>query len=195
MEKINFPKRFRVYLPLIALFLILVFMMPKSPQFNYDYRKGSPWMYETLIAQFDFPILKTETQLLAERERAGSNVIPYYKLDAKIASKSIGSVSSLDLGRWSDLRVPVSDALSYLYSKGILAPSVGVDLSEANHESEGLIYVQKNRRAEKIPMTEVFTIETASAYLRDVVSIVKTSVIGIFSALRFFWTYISPSDS
>ena len=169
MEKINFPKRFRVYLPLIALFLILVFMMPKSPQFNYDYRKGSPWMYETLIAQFDFPILKTETQLLAEREKAGSNVIPYYKLDSKIASKSIGSVSSLDLGRWSDLRVPVSDALSYLYSKGILAPSVGVDLSEANHESEGLIYVQKNRRAEKIPMTEVFTIETASAYLRDVV--------------------------
>ena len=67
MEKINFPKRFRAYLQLIALFLLLVFMMPKSPQINYDYRKGSPWMYETLIAQFDFPILKTETQLQEER--------------------------------------------------------------------------------------------------------------------------------
>ena len=77
MEKINFPKRFRAYMPLIALFLLLVFIMPKSPQFNYDYRKGSPWMYETLIAQFDFPVLKTEAQLQAEREKAGSTVIPY----------------------------------------------------------------------------------------------------------------------
>ena len=63
-------------MPLIALFALLVFIMPKSPKFNYDYRKGSPWMYETLIAQFDFPVLKTEAQLQAEREKAGSNVIP-----------------------------------------------------------------------------------------------------------------------
>ena len=66
MEKLNFPKRFRVYLPLIGLFLLLVFLMPRSPKFNYDYKKGSPWMYETLMAQFDFPVLKTETQLMEE---------------------------------------------------------------------------------------------------------------------------------
>lgn len=170
MEKINFPKRFRAYLPLIALFLLLVFMMPKSPQFNYDYRKGSPWMYETLIAQFDFPILKTEAQLQEEREKAGSNVIPYYRLDGQIASRSTAAVSSLDLGKWSDARVPVAEALTFLYSKGILAPTVGLDLSETMDAGDGLIYVQKNRRAEKVPVTELFTLETASAYLRDVLA-------------------------
>ena len=61
MEKINFPKKLRVYIPLLLLFVLLVFLMPRSTQFNYDYKKGSPWMYETLIAQFDFPILKTKT--------------------------------------------------------------------------------------------------------------------------------------
>ena len=66
MEKIYFPKRFRVYIPLICLFVLLVFLMPRASKFHYDYRKGSPWMYETLIAQFDFPVLKTDQQLQQE---------------------------------------------------------------------------------------------------------------------------------
>ena len=157
-------------MPLIALFVLLVFIMPKSPKFNYDYRKGSPWMYETLIAQFDFPVLKTEAQLQAEREKAGSNVIPYYRLDNKVAARSSSAVSSLELGGWSDLRVTLSDVLATLYSKGILAPSTGQNVEELMHESGGVVYVQKERRAEKVPVSELFTVESAAAYLRDAVS-------------------------
>ena len=155
---------------MIALFLLLVFFMPKSPKFNYDYRKGSPWMYETLIAQFDFPILKTEAQLQAEREKAGSNVIPYYKTDGKVAARSAGTVSALELGKWSDARVTLSDALAALYAKGILAPSMEQDIEEMLQDAGGLIYVQRDRRAEKVPVTEVFTVESASSYLRDAVA-------------------------
>ena len=157
-------------MPLIALFALLVFIMPKSPKFNYDYRKGSPWMYETLIAQFDFPVLKTEAQLQAEREKAGSNVIPYYRLDSKVAARSSSAVSSLDLGKWSDLRVTLSDVLATLYSKGILAPSVGQNVEELMQESGGVVYVQKDRRAEKVPVSELFTVESAASYLRDAVT-------------------------
>ena len=80
MEKLKFPKQFKVYLPLIMLFMLLVFMMPRSPKFVYDYKKGGPWMYETLVAQFDFPIYKTNSQILAEKQAAASTVIPYYRL-------------------------------------------------------------------------------------------------------------------
>ena len=79
MEQINFPKKFKVYLPLILIFILLVFLMPRSSRFGYDYKKGSSWNYETLIAQFDFPILKTEEQYQRELENAGSRVIPYYR--------------------------------------------------------------------------------------------------------------------
>lgn len=170
MEKINFPKKFKAYLPLMALFLLLVFIMPKAPKFNYDYRKGSPWMYETLIAQFDFPILKTDSQLQEEREKAGLNSIPYYRLDSRASSKSLSAVSALDLGEWSDARVAISDAITFLYSKGIMAPSASQNLEEAMHHSGGLIYIQKNRRAEKVPVTEVFTLEEASALMREAVA-------------------------
>lgn len=167
MEKINFPKKFKAYLPLIALFVLLVFIMPKSPKFNYDYRKGSPWMYETLIAQFDFPILKTDAQLQAEREKAGLNAIPYFRVDGKASSGSMSVVSELDLGKWSDARMAISDAVTMLYSKGIMAPAASLNMEELLQNSEGLIYVQKNRRAEKVPVSEVFTLEEASSMMRE----------------------------
>lgn len=167
MEKINFPRKFKVYLPLMALFLVLVFMMPKSPKFNYDYRKGSPWLYSTLVAQFDFPVLKTEAQLVEEREKAGSVYVPYYRLDGKTASKSINAVSSLDLGSMSDVKVHLSDALTALYSKGILSPSSGLVTEDLSTDPDALIYVQKDRRAVKVPLSEVFTLEGANDYVRE----------------------------
>jgi hypothetical protein len=69
----------RKFYPLAILFAVLVLLMPRTAKFNYDYKKGSPWPYETLISQFDFPILKTEDQIQEEREQAGASVIPYYR--------------------------------------------------------------------------------------------------------------------
>ncbi len=167
MEKINFPREFRVYLPLMALFLVLVFIMPRSPKFTYDYKKGSPWMHETLVAQFDFPVLKTDSQLMEEREKAGSYVIPYYRLDQKVASQSQKDVSELDFGVWSDAKAPVSDALGSIYAKGIISPSQvqGVDMN-----SDALIYIQKDRRAVKMPLAEVITMDDAASFIIETIA-------------------------
>lgn len=164
MEKINFPRTFKAYLPLIALFLLLVFLMPKSPQFSYDYRKGSPWMHETLIAKFDFPVLKTEAQINEEREKAGSTVIPYFVLDTKVASQNEYVLSTMDLGKWSVVKPDLANALSMLYSNGILSP-----VSEPEYGEADLIFIQKNRRASKVPVSEVYTQAQAQIYLRDVI--------------------------
>ena len=167
MEKISFPKKFKVYLPLIVLFGLLVSMMPKSPKFHHDYRKGSPWMHETLIAQFDFPILKTDEQLMEERERVGSAVIPYYKYDQSVAVNAEMKLSAVEFDSTYNVGNAVSEALAAIYSKGILASS---RLSEKAHENpDGLIYVQKDKRALKIPVTEVYTMESALDKLRGVV--------------------------
>ncbi len=170
MEKINLPRKYRVYLPLMALFLVLVFIMPRSPKFAYDYKKGAPWMYETLVAQFDFPVLKTDAQLMEEREKAGSYTIPYYRLDQKVSSKSLKTVSEMDLGAWSDARIPISDALKMLYSKGVIVPASGQGGAAPNQDAEALIFVQKDRRAIKMPMSEVYTVDDASAYMVEAVA-------------------------
>jgi putative nucleotidyltransferase with HDIG domain len=167
MRKINIPRTFRAYLPLIGLFLLLVFIMPRSPKFNYDYVKGSPWMHETLLAQFDFPVLKTEAQLLEEREKAGSDIVPYYRHDAKALSQSRLALASLDMDGYSFLKPVLEDNLAYVYSKGILAPSAGQNTEELKDNPASLIFLQKDRRAMKVPVSEVFTIEDAETYLYD----------------------------
>lgn len=167
MRKINIPRTFRAYLPLIGLFLLLVFIMPRSPKFNYDYVKGSPWMHETLLAQFDFPVLKTEAQLLEERDKAGSDIVPYYRHDAKALSQSRIALASLDMDGYSFLKPVLEDNLAYVYSKGILAPSAGQNTEELKDNPASLIFLQKDRRAMKVPVSEVFTIEDAETYLYD----------------------------
>ena len=154
MENINFPKRYRVYLPLVALLVLLVFLMPRVPKFHFDYRKGSPWMYETLISQFDFPILKTEAQLQEEREAVGSSVIPYYRIDQNIRPQLESRLSALDFGKYPEVRHRLSAALSEIYSRGILATS-------SDQTPTGLIYVQKDKRAVKVPVAEVYSLESA----------------------------------
>ena len=167
MRKINIPRNFKAYLPLIGLFLLLVFIMPRSPKFNYDYVKGSPWMHETLLAQFDFPILKTEAQLQEEIEKAGSDIVPYYRHDAKALVNSRAALADLDMASYSYLKPVLEENLAYVYSKGILAPSAEQNTEDMKDNPASLIYVQKDRRAMKVPVSEVFTMEEATAYLYD----------------------------
>ena len=167
MRKIKIPRTFKAYLPLIGLFMLLVFIMPRSPKFNYDYDKGSPWMHETLMAQFDFPVLKTEAQLLEEKDKAGSEIVPYFRHDAKALVSSRVALSSLDMRPYSSVKPVLEETLSYVYSKGILAPSAGQNVDDLKDNPSSLIYVQKDRRAVKVPVSEVFTLEEAAAYLYD----------------------------
>ena len=76
MAKTGIPRNPKIYLCLLILFVLLVAIMPKTGKFNYDYKKGSPWTYETLISGIEFPILKTPEQLQAEKDAAGSRVVP-----------------------------------------------------------------------------------------------------------------------
>ena len=167
MENINFPKGFKVYLPLLVLFVLLVFMMPRDPKFYADYEKGSPWMYETLVTQFDFPVLKTAEQLQEEREKAGSSVVPYYKYDPNAYSEAEKDLSAMNLDAYPGLKDKLSECLSSIYAKGVLSSASEND--QARQSADGLIYVQRNRRAVKVPVSEVHTVESAQAYLKETV--------------------------
>ena len=166
MEKNNLPRGYKVYLPLIGIFLLLVFLLPRNPKFTYDYRKGSPWMYETLISQFDFPVLKTEAQLQQERMQAWSSVVPYFRLDLEAVSNLDNRLSSKNFGRYTSVRSAVAKALSDVYSKGVISVS-GLDVEMLDNQL-GQIYVQQDRKAVKVPVSEVYTEAQASAYMLDV---------------------------
>jgi hypothetical protein len=138
--------------------------MPRTAKFNYDYKKGSPWPYETLISQFDFPILKTEEQIQQEREEGGSLIIPYYKFSSEVSTSVIKNVQGLDLGAYNSLRPAVVTRLTSIYSKGVIsdAPVRG---EHGARVSENLIVVQRDKRASTCPRSEVYKVSDAKDQL------------------------------
>jgi len=98
MHKVKFPSGPYTYILLFVLFVILTVIFPRSVLLNLDYRKGSLWNGEDLVAQFDFPILKTDEQIEKERKRASAEVIPYYIYDENVLDNVISKARTFDLG-------------------------------------------------------------------------------------------------
>jgi len=139
--------------------------MPRTAKFNYDYKKGSPWPYETLISQFDFPILKTEEQMQEEREQAGTLVIPYYKYSAEVTTSVIKNVQGLDMGAYNFMRPAVVTRLSAIYSKGVISDAPVRAGHGSAQLSENLICVQRDKRASTHPRSEVYRVSDAKDQL------------------------------
>lgn len=165
MKKTKINYSWKVYLPLAILFVTLVMIFPRMGKFNYDYKKGSPWMYEPLIAQFDFPILKTDAQIQAERSLLGSSIIPYFRYSDTVVHSQISQVESLDLGANNSYKPEILNAFVRLYGSGIVSESGPEYLPEGKTFDSNVIFVQKDRRAKKVPSTEVYTVQEARDFL------------------------------
>lgn len=184
---------YRVLIPLVVLFLVLTLMFPRTAKFSYDYRKGSPWSHETLIAQFDFPILKTEEQLREERSRNKAVVVPYYRYRQDIVDNCRKAAEGIDMGGYSYLRPLVLSAMDGIYSNGVVADE-GVRLDNNADPSAAVLYVQKDKRAGKRPVSEVFKESEAKNRLLSVVS-AKYPSINADSVLRTsgIYDFITPN--
>ena len=165
-----------ILVPLGIAFLLLVSLMPRSAKFAYDYRKGRTWKYETLYANFDFPIYKTEEQLLAERGNASTEAIPYYKYSEEIVTRNLRAAERLDLGI---LRSATVSSMRAIFQKGILADETG-----RRHESSPeVLYVQRDKRAVKYPLSEVYRLtEARSRLLADLTDVSDTNVDSLLRA-------------
>ena len=155
------PRIPRRLVPLAIVFAVLVLFMPRTAKFNYDYRKGSPWPYETLVSQFDFPILKTEEQLMEEREKVDGGTVPYYRWSDDVVNNAVKSLQGLELGSLSRVRPAIASGMADLYSKGVIS-----DAKEKLDRGYGVlsgevIYIQRNKRVSEYPRSEVYKVSDA----------------------------------
>ena len=157
-------KKRSVYVSLALAFIIMVICFPNEGKFKYEYHKGRPWMYETLIAPMDFPILKSDADLLAEKEEAASKVVPYYIYDNAVGQAQQAALARLQL-RFSiprDLEVEIAGALSHIYSVGIIP-----DNSEQASSRTSYVIVQRDRRASEELQQGLFTISSGLQYIKS----------------------------
>ena len=125
--------------------VIFVFMLPRSPRFNYEYKKGEFWQYETLYAEFDFPILKTQKQLKNETEEARNSVNPHFVQKEDVYQEVQEELAELSLEEHGLSKSMIRSILKDIYSKGVLNPH-DVEAMDMHHRE---IYVVPSDRSEK----------------------------------------------
>ena len=187
----NHDTIFKALLFFITLFII-VYSFPRQINFEYEYSKGKPWLQETIITSFDFPILKTQEQLQKEREEIINDNLPIFSFDENIfQQKGVEFVQNFEQ-KWSEDRKIKKDKgftffnlfglkkqanqsrkysvanyglsiLDYLYTNGIVQLS-----DEFQWKEEGSqVLLQKENVAEKQELDNLFTINSAVDYINS----------------------------
>ena len=159
MTKSLLPKDRKVYAWLGFLFVVLLLVLPRSGKFSYDYRKGTPWSYDNLVAQFDFPILKTAEELQSERDAAGSDMIPYFKYSDEVMQQVIRGAEGLSVDDNAALKARILSTLSGIYERGVMQDRS----AESGRTSDGIIFVQRDKRASRTTASNFYTVEKARA--------------------------------
>lgn len=172
---VKFWKTIQIVLIYIVSILLVYFMFPREGKFRYEYSKNKPWMHETLVAPFDFPIYKPDQQIQRERDSLQQNTKLYFIHDMLVGNNAMNSfsgdfnslVSSMGIGgyvsdTWTLTGHMISDLLDEIYGTGVieLHPVLdGRDLEQL------MVMVVKKTVAEEDRFTSFYTERSAYEYL------------------------------
>ena len=68
---------YKIFLFLACISLI-VYLFPKEATFKYEFKKNQPWKYETLIAPYDIPVYRTDTEVEKEKKQVYNIKVSFY---------------------------------------------------------------------------------------------------------------------
>lgn len=162
MDRIRNLKDYRIYLALVITMAVTMALFPNEGRFKYKYQKGRPWIYETLLAPIDFPILKTDAELLQEKEDKASTMVPYYDYNSVVSFKQLKLLG--DLQSKEELNkhfiTNIIESFTKIYSVGLSAPM------DDNSMTDRVIVVKRDKKAIETASSEVFDVNTASAFIK-----------------------------
>ena len=124
---------------LAALAALAIYLFPRyESNFKYTYEIGQPWGYGLVMAEFDFPISKTEAQLQAERSMLMQDYTPCYTLKVSSNPSALYVVSLAEMERLVSLgcsRISVlENKISTLVSvQNIYTPKTAFQLTNKDY--------------------------------------------------------------
>lgn len=185
MKQRKLPTGFKIYLPLVLTVVFFVFMLPRTPRFAYEYKKGEHWMHEDLVAEFDFPILKTAEELEAEIDSVSFVKIPYFDKKTDILPTTLSHVDKvLTDSALADVKVQIANILTHVYQKGVFDAwdaNVYQNLPEDSKCAISLNYYDDDL----VPVGEVYTLEGARNFFKDTLAVLGVTIPdSLYSALN-----------
>ena len=173
--------------------VIIVLMLPKKGTFKYEFKKGNPWLHETLISSYDFPILKSNEDLLKEKNEIINNQKITLVFDNSLFSKKaeifikefedkwsnnnkikkdkkftffnlFNSKSKIYNSKKSNLAKYGLNFLEDLYSQGIIKIVDEIELNPNINQ----FYLKQNNIAKYVDLNDFYTIESAKNKINSI---------------------------
>ncbi|HKK63643.1 MAG TPA: hypothetical protein VJ951_13855, partial [Bacteroidales bacterium] len=159
-QKLKYYFRGLLFILTIAL---IVLMMPSDAKFRYDIQKGKPWLHETLIAPFDFPVYKSEEVIEHEQDSLTSAQSPYFIYDSTSARESLQGLKerinslneTVDGVQVTDhLVASIIPALNEIYEKGVIEKN---EEFIRNYQDVESVSVVSQKVVEKRKLAQIYT--------------------------------------
>lgn len=153
----------RIWITALTVAIIVWFLPRDSNSKRYNYDVGKPWMYQSFIAQFDFPIYKSEDAIKQEQDSILKELMPYYNYDPTREKKELErfnkDFSSELTGLSHHYRAIIIDRIHRLYSAGIMNTP---EYNAIAHDSTNMVKVVDGKSATPIEIGCMYS--TMSAY-------------------------------
>ncbi len=166
----------------ILLFILsvafVVYLSPREAKFKYEFQKGKPWLYENLVAPFDFAVVKSPEALEKERKQLKENKTLFLTREEGLQNKALQDFEKELKRKWriandsgffkGKAKPPLSEVLlkskailSGIYERGILKP-IENDISR----NYGEILLTEKGISKGVSLEDFYTIKEAAAYAR-----------------------------
>ncbi len=175
----NFAHWVRFSLFAISGILILM-LFPRETGFYREFSQTRPWMYDDLIAPFNFAILKTQEELEQERKEVLDDYTPFYRYDSLVYERQFQILNSRFEKTWEDkftdnqysseikqqkkrLALNIFDSI---YRKGVIFKEGSLEKAEPQQE----ILLLDGNIARVRKANEFFTIQEAFEFIAQELS-------------------------
>lgn len=147
--------------------LLIVWFMPRTDAFSYEYRVGQPWRYGTLYATEKFNIQMSDSAMEAQHDSLRRVFQPYFNMNTTVLPAMSAKLKAI--------KAPAGQAMQYntairyatalldsVYNRGIMSPVMRDSLM-----GEGISHVRlvRDNVANSVPLTSTFTQQQAYRYI------------------------------
>ncbi|WP_430409406.1 HD family phosphohydrolase [Kordia sp.] len=163
---------YKTFLYILTTFLV-VYLFPKGGKFQYEFQKGKPWQYETLIAPFDFPVLKSPEDIEADRAAIIANAKTYYYYDEAVVKRVkkdfneefnelFANDSVIESRAFSRLKSKANQLLSSFYKNGVIATA-------DDSKTDKLVFLIQDNEPLNVSYNKFIKLNNLQNYISDFV--------------------------
>lgn len=157
--------------------VLIVTLFPKDYKFRYEFQVNKPWLYEDLIAPYDFTIRKLPVEIDKEKQSIRKEMKPYFLLRNEEVNKQRDRIAH-ELDTLWPMKYAATPAVQKLkarhlefcyrafdslYKSGIIAMSPVIEQQSADFS----IMVRSDNIAQERELSSFYTVRTADSWIKE----------------------------